>query len=171
VINEIRNYQDFHKDEIFIKIRNEVEHEGESRGWHGARKCPGHYQEVCAELLKEGIVPLEDMFGSWGKQEQHKPEYEHFVTVKFLMTAESADDALDKWANGDYDSHEVQDYGRESSVRKDVHIIYSVDKHGVIKYNCTDGSSGSTPNMTEEQFQKYWSNHYKNKKVTFERTQ
>jgi len=167
-MNEIRKYEDFHKDEIVCKIRNEVVHREESRGWHGERACPGLYEQVKKELEEEGIFPLEDMFGSWGKIEQHKPEFEFVVSVDFQITASTEEEALDLWAQGDYDDHEVRGC-RKVPGRKDIHIIYSIDDHGIIKFNCTDGSSGSTPNQTEEQFRNYWTNHYKGKKVTYEK--
>jgi hypothetical protein len=92
----------------------------------------------------------------------------YILEMEYTIEADSKEEALDLFAEGEYsDMQTVRVYERRKTPAA-IHICYSV-KDGRIKYRASDGSTGSEPHVDTELFEKYWTNHYKDSEVTFER--
>ena len=93
------------------------------------------------------------------------------MVVRFSVRAEDEEEALDRWAEGDYEAHEILSCELDKPAPlPPVHIVYYFKEH-VLYYRNSDGGSGATLNEDEEEFRRYWKKLYcKNgREVTFEK--
>lgn len=150
-------------------IVDEVAAHGESY-WEGAQDPENRelYEGLKTFMKKKGIIPLNDMFGSWVSTEKANATKPYDVTVRFSVDAVDEDDAKDQWELRRTNSHETLNVVCTQDPSKvPLHIVYWAYQGG-FRYRQSDGSTGTTKDETAEMFESYWKSLYKGRVVTFE---